>query len=54
LGDFSGKVPTPFGDITVSVCANGVRILSEIDGGKLILGGREYGIEKGVELFVEK
>jgi hypothetical protein len=53
FGSFSGKVPTPRGDISVSVGEGSVCVLSEIDGGTLLLGGKEYHIEKGKELCVE-
>jgi hypothetical protein len=53
FGSFSGKVPTPRGDISVSVGGGTVSVLSEIDGGTLLLGGKEYPIEKGKELCVD-
>jgi hypothetical protein len=52
FGAFSGKVPTARGDINVSVSESEVCVLSELDGGKLILGGKEYLIEKGKELRI--
>ena len=53
FGSFSGKVPTPRGDISVSVGGGTVTVLSEIDGGTLLLCGKEYAIEKGKELKVD-
>jgi hypothetical protein len=53
LGSFSGKVPTPRGDVTVSVGEDFVSVLSELDGGILIVCGKEYEIKKGEELKVE-
>ena len=53
FGAFSGKVPTPRGDIAVSVSATEICVLSDIEGGKLVLGEREYDIEKGKELKVK-
>lgn len=53
LGDFSGNVPTPRGDISVSVCGGEVRVTSEIDGGVLIVGDKEFDIVKDKELIVE-
>ena len=53
LGDFSGKVPTPHGDIEVKVGAGEICVLSETDGGTLVLCGKEYEIEKGKELKVK-
>jgi hypothetical protein len=53
FGSFSGKVPTPRGDISVSVGGGTVTVLSEVDGGTLLLCGKEYAIEKGKELKVD-
>ena len=53
FGAFSGKVPTPRGDVSVSVGNGEVTVLSEISGGKLLLCGAEYEIEKGKELKVK-
>ena len=53
LGPFSGKVPTQRGDIEVSVCFDKVSVTSPIDGGKLIVCGKEYVIEKGETLTVK-
>ena len=53
FGAFSGKVPTARGDITVSVSGGEACVLSELDGGRLILGGKEYDIEKNKELKVK-
>ena len=52
FGAFSGKVPTSRGDITVSVCGGEVTVLSELDGGLLIVGSKEYEIQKGKEIKV--
>ena len=53
LGAFSGKVPTPRGDIEVSVSGGEVCVRSDISGGKLILGGEEYVIEKDTPLNIK-
>ena len=53
LGAFSGKVPTPRGDIEVCVSETYVSVLSELGGGKLIVGGKEYAVEKGKEIKVK-
>jgi len=52
FGAFSGKVPTARGDISVSIGGGEVSVFSELDGGLLIIGGKEYEIEKGKELKV--
>lgn len=54
FGSFCGTVPTPHGDIKVNVCENEVSVLSEISGGKLILGGNTYDIEAGKKLTVTR
>lgn len=50
---FSGTVPTPNGTVTVKMDKNSVSVLSEIDGGTLILGEEKYEIPKGKELIVK-
>ena len=52
IGAFSGKVPTPYGDVEVTVDSKTVSVLSEVDGGKLVLDENEYKIEKGKKLSV--
>lgn len=52
FGAFSGVVPTPHGDIRVSVDKGSVKVLSGLEGGTLILGGNKYEIEKDKELCV--
>ena len=39
---FSGTVPTTRGDIRISVDGNRVTVTSELSGGRLLWGGREY------------
>ena len=41
---FSGTVPTVRGDIHVSVEGTRVTVISEIDGGRLLWGGKEYSL----------
>lgn len=53
LGAFSGVVPTPHGDIKVCVGKRSVKVLSELSGGKLIVGGKTYEIEKDKEICIE-
>ncbi len=50
--DFEGKVPTPNGVISVKMTKTDVTVLSEIEGGTLVLGDRCYPIEKGKELLI--
>ncbi len=49
---FSGTVPTVRGDIRVSVEGNRVTVNSELDGGRLIWGGKQYDIPKNSTLTV--
>ena len=49
---FKGTVPTPNGTITVKMNKNQVSVLSEIDGGTLILGENKYTIPKNQELII--
>jgi hypothetical protein len=53
LKNFTGKVPTPNGMIEVSMDKNSVTVLSEIDGGTLIIGNNKYAIEKNKALTVK-
>jgi hypothetical protein len=53
LGNFFGKVPTPHGDISVKICNGEVTVLSDLDGGKLVLDNNVYAIEKGKELKIK-
>ena len=53
LGAFSGVVPTPHGDIKVCVGKRSVKVLSELSGGKLVVGGKTYEIEKDKEICIE-
>lgn len=53
LGAFSGKVPTPHGDIEVSVNGKEVSVLSALDGGTLVLADKSYSIKKNVKLSVK-
>ena len=49
---FSGTVPTIRGDIHVSVDGNRVTVTTEIDGGRLLWGGKEYPIPTNSPLTV--
>ncbi|MBO4979618.1 MAG: hypothetical protein J6D16_04345 [Clostridia bacterium] len=49
---FSGTVPTVRGDIRVSVEGNRVTVNSELDGGRLIWGEKQYDIPKNSTLTV--
>ncbi|MBQ8146853.1 MAG: alpha-rhamnosidase [Clostridia bacterium] len=49
---FRGAVPTPNGTITVSYDKDFVTVLSQIDGGTLLLNGKEYEIKANEELKV--
>ena len=53
FGNIEGTVPTPYGDIFVSLDGEKVEVLSEIDGGTLILGENKYEIKKNERLTVE-
>ncbi len=53
FGEISGTVPTPRGDIFVSLTAKTCEVLSPIDGGTLVLGDKKYKILKGEKLVVE-
>ena len=50
---FKGDVPTEKGNIHVEYENGTVSVLSELEGGVLIVGGQEYAIEKDVLLKVE-
>ena len=53
FGSISGTVPTPNGDIFVSLNGKTCEVTSPIDGGTLILGDKKYPIPKGEKLIVE-
>ena len=52
FGEISGTVPTKNGDIFVSLDIKKCEVVSEIDGGTLILDGKKYTIPKGEKLCV--
>ncbi len=52
FGEISGTVPTPNGDIFVSLNAKMCEVVSPLDGGTLILGDKKYPIVKGEKLTV--
>ncbi len=52
FGKVKGTVPTPNGDIFVSLDSEKAEVLSEIDGGTLILGDRKYEIKKNERLEI--
>lgn len=49
---FKGTVPTPNGTVSVKMDGEEVTVLSEVDGGTLVLGDKRYTIEKGTPLTV--
>ena len=51
LGAFKGSVPTKNGNISVSFDGKKAEVVSEIDGGTLILGDKKYPIKKGEKLI---
>jgi hypothetical protein len=53
LGAFKGSVPTKNGNIYVSFDGKKAEVVSEIDGGTLILGDKKYPIKKGMPLVAE-
>ncbi len=53
FGKIEGAVPTPCGNIYVSLDKERCEVVSEIDGGTLILGEKEYPIKKGEKIVVE-
>lgn len=53
FGSFEGKVPALNGVISVKMDRESVTVLSELDGGTLILGDKTYPIEKNVPLCVK-
>ena len=52
FGEISGTVPTQNGNIFVSLDIKKCEVVSEIDGGTLILDGKKYTIPKGEKLCV--
>ena len=52
FGEISGTVPTPCGDIFVSLNKEKCEVVSEIDGGTLILGDKKYEIKKNEKLEI--
>lgn len=52
--NFSGKVPTPGGTIEVSVSGTEISVMSEINGGTLVVGDKSYPIEKGKTLTIRR
>lgn len=53
FGSLEGKVPALDGIISVKMDKESVTVLSELDGGTLVLGGKTYPIEKNKELCVK-
>ena len=53
FGEICGTVPTPKGDIFVSLDNKRCEVLSPLDGGTLILGDKKYEIKKNEKLTVE-
>jgi hypothetical protein len=53
FGSFKGKVPTPKGDVFVEISDTGCTVLSQIDGGTLLLNDKCYPIEKNKKLQVK-
>ena len=53
FGSFEGKVPAMNGIISVKMDKESVTVLSELDGGTLVIGGQKYPIEKNKELCVK-
>ena len=53
FGSFKGTVPTPKGTVTVKMDKKTVTVLSELDGGTLILGEKIHPILKNKELTVD-
>lgn len=49
---FSGTVPTPKGTVTVKMDKERVSVLSQLEGGTLVLGDKRYVIEKNKELIL--
>ena len=52
FGEISGTVPTKNGNIFVSLNREKCEVVSEIDGGTLILDGKKYSIPKGEKLTI--
>lgn len=53
VGGFSGTVPTENGNVFVSFDGKTAEVVSEIDGGTLILGNKKYPIIKGERLIAK-
>lgn len=53
IGKFSGTVPTENGNVFVSFDGKTAEVVSEIDGGTLILGNKKYPIIKGERLVAK-
>lgn len=53
LKEFTGKVPVPGGYVSVSMNEHEVKVLSDIPGGTLFLGGKSYILKPGEELRIE-
>ncbi|MBQ8498045.1 MAG: alpha-rhamnosidase [Clostridia bacterium] len=53
FGEFEGKVPALDGIISVKMNKDSVTVLSELDGGTLVLGDKTYPIEKNKTLCVK-
>ena len=49
-----GTVPTPGGNVEVEMTKDFVKVVSEIDGGTLIIDGKTYNVEKGTALSVNR
>ena len=49
-----GTVPTPSGNVEVEMTKDFVKVVSEIDGGTLIIDGKTYNVEKGTALSVNR
>lgn len=53
FGFVSGKVPTPYGEIFVKISDTGCEVLSPLEGGTLVLNGKEYKIPKNKKITVK-
>jgi hypothetical protein len=52
FGEFEGKVPAADGIVSVKMTKNTVTVLSDIEGGTLVLGDKIYAIKKNEVLTV--
>jgi hypothetical protein len=53
FGELEGKVPALDGIISVKMDKESVTVLSDLEGGTLVLGDKTYPIEKGKTLCVK-